>query len=153
MEHAGHWLDGDSQFNLYRANIRRYNRLGGNQYFMFRIKAATADRDLPPRHPHKLHLGGIGTLRGYQFKEFSGDKMVLINAEYWVVTNWPPGLGMVFFMDSGYAWPYDTKMETDDMKTNVGVGFQLGGLRVNLASPVGEEDTETILSVRLARMF
>ena len=150
VEHAG--LDGDFDFNLYKASIRRYNRLGGNQYLFLRVKAATTDGTLPPLHPRKLYLGGIGTLRGYWFKEFSGDKMVLINAEYWIMTNWPPGIGVVFFVDSGYAWPYKVKTDLDDMKTDIGIGFQLGALRVNLASPV-EEDRETIFSARLARMF
>lgn len=152
-EYAGHQLGGDSDFRLYKANIRRYNRLGGNQFFTFRIKAATTDTALPELHPRKFHLGGIGTLRGYRFKEFQGDKMLLFNAEYWVLTNWPLGLGLVFFLDSGYAWPYEINMDIDDLKTDVGVGFQLGGLRINFASPIGEEDVETILSARLARMF
>ena len=150
VEHAG--LSGDFDFNLYKASIRRYNRLGGNQYLFLRVKAATTDRALSPSHPRKLYLGGIGTLRGYWFKEFSGDKMMLINAEYWIMTNWPPGIGVVFFVDSGYAWHYKVKTDLDDMKTDIGIGFQLGALRVNLASSVGE-DRETIFSARLARMF
>jgi hemolysin activation/secretion protein len=28
-------------------------------------------------------LGGISTIRGYDYKAFTGDRMVLINAEYW----------------------------------------------------------------------
>jgi outer membrane protein insertion porin family len=153
VEYAGRGAGGDSDFTLYKANIRRYNRLSGNQFFSFRVKAATADRQLPELHPRKFYLGGIGTLRGYRFKEYSGDKMVLINAEYWIMTRWPSGLGIVFFVDSGYAWPYDWEMKADDMKTDLGIGFQLGGLRVNLASPIRERDKETIFSARLARMF
>ncbi|MFC1717328.1 POTRA domain-containing protein [Candidatus Poribacteria bacterium] len=151
VEHAG--LDSDFNFNLYKANIRRYNRLGRNQHFFLRVKAATTDRSLPGLHPRKLYLGGIGTLRGYWFKEFAGDKMLLINAEYWIITGWPPGIGVVFFVDSGYAWPYNTETDLDDMKTNVGIGCQLGDLRVNLAMPVREDNRDTIFSVRLARMF
>jgi len=69
------------------------------------------------------------------------------------MTNWPPGLGIAFFADSGYAWSYNDDIDADDMKTNMGIGFQLGALRVNLASPVGEEEKSTVLSARLARMF
>jgi len=155
-EYAGERLGGDFDFALYQANIRRYNRLSGNQFFAFRVKAGTTDRELSPLHPRKFYLGGIGTLRGYRFKDFIGDKMVLINAEYWIMSDWPPGtrgLGIVFFVDSGYAWPYESEMNVDDMKTDIGIGFQLGGLRVNLASPVREKVKETIFSVRIARMF
>ncbi len=152
-EYAGGSLGGDFDFALYKVNIRRYNRLSGNQFLTFRIKAATTNRELSTLHPRKFYLGGIGTLRGYPFKEFSGDRMALINVEYWVTTGWPLGLGIVFFVDSGYAWPYESDAEIDDMKTDVGVGFQLGGLRVNLASPIREKEKETVLSFRLARMF
>jgi outer membrane protein insertion porin family len=155
-EYAGERFGGDFDFALYQANIRRYNRLSGNQFLAFRIKAATTDRELSPLHPRKFYLGGIGTLRGYSFKEFAGDKMVLINAEYWIMTGWPPGvekLGIVFFVDSGYTWPYESEMNMDDMKTNIGIGCQLGGLRLNLASPIEEKGKETVLSFRIARMF
>ncbi len=152
-EYAGRKLSGDFDFNRYQMNIRRYNRLSGNQFVTFRVKAGKTDRALSEDHPRKFRLGGIGTLRGYRFKAFSGDKMVLINAEYWITTHWPPGLGLVFFVDSGYAWSYDEEMSMDDMKTDLGIGFQLGGLRVNLASPVGERENPTVLSVRIARMF
>ena len=155
IEYAGRDLGGDYDFNIYKANIRRYNRLSGNQFVTFRLKAATTDRALSELHPRRFYLGGIGTLRGYRFKEFEGDKMVLLNAEYWVMTKWPPGFGIVFFVDSGYAWPYDEKMEIDDMKTDLGVGLQWGALRVNMASPIEERDKETnfVLSARVARMF
>jgi len=155
IEYAGRDLGGDYDFNIYNANIRRYNRLSGNQFLTFRIKAAATDRALSELHPRRFYLGGIGTLRGYRFKEFEGDKMVLLNAEYWVMTKWPPGFGLVFFVDSGYAWPYDSKMEIDDMKTDLGIGFQWGALRVNVASPIEERDKETdfVLSARVARMF
>lgn len=152
-EFAGEGLGGDFDFTLYKVNIRRYNRLSGNQFLTFRIKAATTNRGLSTLHPRKFYLGGIGTLRGYRFKEFSGDKMALINVEYWVTTGWPLGAGIVFFVDSGYAWPYESDAEIDDMKTDVGFGLQLGGFRVNLASPIREKDKETVLSFRLARMF
>ena len=155
IEYAGRDLGGDYDFNIYKANIRRYNRLSGNQFVTFRLKAATTDRALSELHPRRFYLGGIGTLRGYRFKEFEGDKMVLLNAEYWVMTKWPPGFGIVFFVDSGYAWPYDEKMEIDDMKTDLGIGLQWGALRVNMASPIEERDKETnfVLSARVARMF
>jgi outer membrane protein insertion porin family len=156
VEYSGERLGGDFDFALYQANIRRYNRLSGNQFLAFRVKAGTTDRELSDIHPRRFYLGGIGTLRGYSFKEFAGDKMVLINAEYWIMTGWPlgfGGIGLVFFADSGYAWPYESDMDIDDMKTNIGIGCQLGGLRVNLASPINEKEKETVLSVRIARMF
>ena len=43
------------------------------------------------------HLGGYATLRGYPHKAFSGDRMVLLNIEYW-----HEGVGVL--LDTGAAW-------------------------------------------------
>ena len=153
VEYAGNELGGGYDFILYQANIRRYNRISGNQYFTFRVKAGTTDRELPELHPKKFYLGGVGTLRGYSFKEFEGDKMVLINAEYWL-TSW---IDVVFFVDSGYAWNYNSEAMVKDLKTDVGFGIGMGsidgGFMVNVAKPIEEGNQKVVVSVRLSRMF
>jgi len=149
VEYAGNKLGGDYDFTIYQANIRRYNRISGNQLFAFRVKAGTADRELPELHPKKFYLGGIGTLRGYEYKEFSGDKMLLVNAEYWLKA----GLNFVFFIDSGYAWNYDYDAMVKDMKTDIGIGIGTEGLMVYIAKPTEKENRETVVSIRISRMF
>jgi len=157
IERAGEELGGDYDFTFYQANIRSYSRLSGNQHIFLRVKAATSDRELSSNHPRKIRIGGIGTLRGYSFKEFEGDKMALINAEYWL-TGGHGIFGIFFFVDSGYAWKYNEEMRVSDMKTNVGIGMALGslssgGLIVNIALPVEEKERESVFSFRLNRMF
>ncbi len=156
-EYAGEWLGGDYDFKIYQANIRRYTRLSGNQFLLFRIKAGIADRKLETDHPKRFYLGGIGTLRGFWYKEFEGDKMALINTEYWIRTG-AFGLGIGVFMDSGYAWKYDQKMKVSDLRTDIGIGFALGslpneGLMLYIATPIDEEGRNSIVSIRLNKMF
>jgi outer membrane protein insertion porin family len=156
-EYAGGKLGGDYDFKIYQANIRRYDRIARNQFFAFRVKAGIADRELEVDHPKRFYLGGIGTLRGYSYKEFEGDKMALMNAEYWFRTG-HFGLGMSVFVDSGYVWNYNDEMKVNDLKTDIGVGIALGsnpgnGLVFNIATPIDEKDRETIVSVRLDKMF
>jgi outer membrane protein insertion porin family len=159
VEYAGEKLGGDYEFKIYQANIRRYNRISGNQLLALRVKAGTSDRELPRLHPKKFYLGGIGTLRGYDFKKFEGDRMLLINAEYWLTMGAleRTGFGLVLFTDSGYAWNYNSEIITSDLKTDVGVGISFGsptgGLIVNLATPIEEGNREPVVSVRLNRMF
>jgi len=159
VEYAGNELGGNYDFKIYQANIRRYNRISGNQLLALRVKAGTSDRELPRQHPKKFYLGGIGTLRGYDFKKFEGDKMVLVNAEYWLTMGSleRTGFGLVLFADSGYAWKYNSEIIASDLKTDVGVGISFGsptgGLIVNIAAPIEEGNREPVVSVRLNRMF
>ncbi len=156
IERAGGELGGDFDFTLYKADIKSYNRLSANQFIFLRMKAAVSDCELPLQR--KFYLGGIGTLRGYPFKEFEGDKMALINAEYWFTISHGTGIGMSFFADSGYAWKYGNEMSVGDLKTDVGFGIALGslssgGLLFNVAWPIREGELEPIFSFRLTRMF
>jgi outer membrane protein insertion porin family len=163
MEYAGNELGGDYEFKIYQANIRRYNRISGNQLLALRIKVGTSDRELPRLHPRKFYLGGIGTLRGYDFKIFEGDQMLLMNAEYWLTMGAleRTGFGLVLFADSGYAWKYNSEIIAsnlaNDLKTDVGIGISFGssdgGLIVNIATPIEEGNREPVISARLNRMF
>lgn len=156
MEYCGESLGGDYDFKIYQADIRSYNRLSRSQLLAFRVKAATTDRALPRLHPKKFYLGGIGTLRGYTYKEFEGDTIFLMNAEYWLTMGSldRSGIGIFLFVDSGYAWEYDSEMTASDLKTDIGIGFSFpGSLTVAIATPIEEGEREPVVSLRLNRTF
>jgi len=83
-------------------------------------------------------LGGIGTLRGHRFKEFYGDRMILVNLEYHArlidKTFVPTG---VLFFDWGKTSPRSGDPEFwsgRPFKYNFGLGAKFGGyLRLDLA--------------------
>ena len=47
-----------------------------------RLREGTAKGDLPRQYVYRL--GGFGSVRGYGFKAFAGDRSVLLIAQYWL---------------------------------------------------------------------
>jgi outer membrane protein assembly factor BamA len=162
MEYAGQKLKGDFDFTLYKFYITRYNRLSTRQTFDFCITGALSDTFLPTQR--LSYLGGIGTLRGYEFKQFMGDNMLLLNAEYRLRFRRSGSSAIVAFVDSGYTFQalhevsaerseHEEKIDLDDVHTAIGIGLQLGDdIRIDLAQPL-EKDMGTALMLRLERMF
>ncbi|HBB66542.1 MAG: hypothetical protein A2X28_07985 [Elusimicrobia bacterium GWA2_56_46] len=101
------------------------------------ISAALGWR-LDPAAP--LLLGEFNGLRGYGGSEFSGSRRFLLNIEDRVYV-WDELLrlmdvGLVFFYDSGYAWPKSSPVRLADLKNSVGVGLRVAPSRSSGNSPV-----------------
>ena len=97
------------------------------------------------RDPRVFFLGGPLTLRGYDYLQFEGDRMVLGSIEYRfplldaIIFGWPgrwgfQNVGGTVFFDAGSAWyqnnvhfiRHDTnRLVLNDMKSNFGVGAYL----------------------------
>lgn len=130
-------------------------------------------QQIVPRHTALLHavygtsihrlplqklffLGGIGTLRGYRFKEFYGDRMVLMNFEYHarlIDQTFVPT--PVLFFDWGKTSPRSGDPEFwsgQPFKYNIGLGFKFGGfLRFDLAKALNNNPLR--LTFRFSRTF
>ena len=110
-ERAGHEFDSDLEFERFMLDIRRYQPLGWDENLDIRLRAGTATGVLPPMYWYDL--GGISTLRGFGFKEFTGDRMVLGNLEYRLNTGdldlLLDSFDLIFFVDSGCAWFADER--------------------------------------------
>lgn len=106
-ERAGHELESDLEFERFIVDIRRYQPLGWDENLNIRLRAGTATGTLPPMY--WFDLGGISTLRGYGYKELTGDRMVLGNIEYrlntsradWFILD---SFDIILFGDAGLAW-------------------------------------------------
>ena len=131
FEYANKRLNSDFDFNLYHFTIVRYNQLLSNHNLDFRLEGAFSDRPLPRQR--LLYLGGVGTLHGYDFKEFVGDNTLLFNVEYRVHfgkirylddSEGPLG-GVTAFLDTGYAWFNDESLRFNRFNTSVGTGVFL----------------------------
>ena len=131
VEYADKRLKSDFDFNLYHLTIVRYNQLRSNHNLDFRLEGAFSDGPLPRQR--LLYLGGVGTLHGYDFKEFVGDNTLLFNVEYRVrfgkiryLDESEGPLGVVTaFSDTGYAWFNDETFKFNRFNTSVGVGVSL----------------------------
>ena len=117
-EVAGRALGGIFDFNSYHFDIRRYQGLNRYSNFNIRLRAASATGDAP--YQKIFELGGFGTIPAFSFKEFSGNRMLLANAEYilngrlledveffpsWLLGN----LNIILFTDAGYVTSVNTE--------------------------------------------
>ncbi len=131
LEYADEKLKSDFDFNLYRFTIMRDNQLLNNHHLDFRLEGGFSNGPLPRQR--LLYLGGISALRGYDFKEFVGDNLLLFNVEYRIhfgkiryldESEGPLG-AVAAFLDTGYAWFDDENLRFNRFNTSVGVGLSL----------------------------
>jgi len=132
-EYAGRGLGGGFDFDRFVADVRRYQRITGGEYVDARVRVGSVKQksDLMPRHK-LFDLGGIGTLRGYRFKEFpDSTKMVLGNIEYRIDGRkfgnieelFLSDFTLSFFADAGWVGHSFDDVDIETFKTDIGVGI------------------------------
>jgi len=149
LEKAGGFLGGDYEFNKYNLTLRAYistqfigdivdigsvkkitNNLSKG-VLALRAMGGIADTDLPSFAEYQV--GGMNTIRGYDFGEFSGDKSLVFNVEY----RFPlaENFQAVLFADWGQAWEIDQSINLGDLRFGRGVGVRfdtpLGPIRLD----------------------
>jgi cytoskeletal protein CcmA (bactofilin family) len=171
-EWAGGDFGGDLDYSRYLADLRFYNKISSRQKYAIRVKAGGMDVpcdasccEVPgPEYffPKQFYVGGIGTLPGYDYKEFRGTHMVLLNAEYFI--GFKGGAGLVFFADGG-----DARMKARDesagdvvdamkLKYDVGVALrhETSGehvLTIGVAKRLDDTDEPMLVTMRASRPF
>jgi outer membrane protein assembly factor BamA len=101
----------DLSYSTAVLDFRKYFRVTANTHFATRVAAASSQGS----QPMAFYLGGPSTLRGYDYFEFSGNNILLANAELRfpfvesLVLRGPlpislGGIRGVFFFDAGGAW-------------------------------------------------
>ncbi len=115
-------LGGDFNFTKYYVDNRKYLPIG-NHVLAFRAIAGSSSGTLPLSK--QFALGG-DNLRGYEAGEFTGDNMILLQAEYrFPILNSNILHGAVFF-DAGNISTHDsTKGLFERLNTDQGVGVRV----------------------------
>lgn len=163
-------LESAYDFDRVLIDLRRYQPLGAGRNFDLRLRAGSARGFLPEQF--LFDLGGLSTLPGYRFKEFTGDRMALASAEYRLDASRSrlgdiPLLGelnLILFADAGLAWFAEDRSEVtasfetltfDKLKTDVGLGLtdQDGQVRLNFAKRTDRGGEDVVISFRLNRNF
>jgi hypothetical protein len=146
-EHSRPAYDSDFDFDRFIVDIRRYQPLNWGQNLDLRLRVGSSRGDLPVQY--RFDLGGISTLRGYDFKSFTGNRMILGNLEYRLEAGhgrardiwFLEPFNLIFFVDSGLAWFGDDLSAADKsfdfltlsrLKTNIGIAITDGDGRVRL---------------------
>ena len=91
-------------------------------------------------------------MRGYEFKEFAGNRMLLVNLDYY--WKFSEDFTMAVFADFGQAGFGKREFAGMGMKPGIGVGFQFEDfLRLNLAQRLDDTDRSPVVSARTEMRF
>ncbi|KAA3619953.1 MAG: hypothetical protein DWQ05_04300 [Calditrichaeota bacterium] len=163
-------LANDFDYDRFILDVRRYIPLRRGENFDIRLRAGSSRGNMP--YQHNFYLGGISTLRGFNYKDFSGNRMVLANFEYRIgdksrrfSNNWViDPLNLVLFFDSGLAWfagetsKYNKgfdQLTWNQLHSNIGVALtdDEGRVRLNFAKSVDAGQSDIIVTFRINRAF
>jgi len=171
VEHSdtGSTQDG-ARYTRYEAEAVVFYRSGPGAVVSWRGKAGTLAGDTP--WFRQFHLGGIGTLRGFGFKEFSGNQMLLSNVEVkfgvpsrnndWIREG---DAYLLVFLDSGWTQVSEELYEdagpltgfsafrSSDLQHSAGFGLGSSSFRFELGWPLTGERDGASLMVRFNPTF
>lgn len=144
------FLDSDFDFNRYEAEIRTIYQIDPANMINWRLRGGTSTGVLPIQR--EFALGGIGTMRGRDFKSMTGSQMIVSNLELHLSSyrysgdlsdrvNWSRYL-VYIFLDSGWvnenpADPSDpfegfSQFSVSELKHDVGIGFSISESRASI---------------------
>ncbi len=158
------WFD----YDRFVLDIRRYIPVGLKENFDFRLRVGTSRGAVPQQS--LFYLGGISTLRGYDYKEFAGNRMVLANIEYRLNSEdrlrdvlLVEEFNLILFYDTGLAWFAEGDKLSDGfgslsrsrLKSNIGVALSDpdGRVRLNLARRLDGRSKDLVVTFRINRAF
>lgn len=111
-------------------------------------------------------LGADSGLRGYPARQFTGEKLLLMNLEdrqFWGSVAIGPKIevGTVLFVDSGNVWKKEEEVDLDDMNWSTGFGFRLGFsnlphqpiFRIDFGWAIDGEDNDFAVTIGQEQQF
>ena len=149
----------DFEDNGLTLKLHRYQVMPfGDQTLLLRGMLASRTKLAPQDSLHQLYLGGIGTLRGLPFRELSGNRLLMFNADY-IFQDALKLLDLVLFFDTGWIGrrPPSASVLTgfgdvqwSDFKSNIGMALSLSGqrLRLNIARRFDRADAKWVVTMR-----
>ncbi len=142
----------DFDYRRYTLSLRRYQQLHDRSMLLLRAMYGGSDGYLPMHK--RFFLGGLGTLRGYDHKEYMGSRFWMTNAEYRL--RFPKvDMAASIFWDAG-AIANDEKLDGDiEVKHCIGIGLSFGDeVRINVSRRLDRSyDNDPKIYVRLRHMF
>ena len=169
-EVASSKLGGDFSFNRCSLDVRYFQPVSTGENLNVRLMLGTSEGELPVQK--NFEIGGISTLRGYRFKEFTGDSFFLVNLEYRIHSRILgaefPLLGddfsLILFTDFGDAWNgvagdnmWDRlqMFRVDRLKNDVGIAIAdpEGEYRLNIAKRTDTSENNFVVTFRISQPF
>lgn len=134
VDTTGGFLKGPDAFTKYRLTLRKYQAINTHGVIAGRLMAGTANLTSGTLPLYEEYgVGGVYTVRGYEWREFIGKKMFVGNLEYRHKLN--KNFESYLFYDFGDAWDSDSltsnNVKSDyKLKKGFGIGF-------NFITPIG----------------
>jgi len=154
-ENAGHGLGGGEEFDRHTLNARGYLPLTARQLLSGRGLFGFSHGTLPIER--QFAIGGIGSVRGYRFKEEAGTGLALMNVEYALTLGTHArhdndALRALLFYDAGRVSGALSGSRNDWLQ-GVGAGFALGSFRVEFGFRANDVPKSLQVLVRLNPNF
>ncbi|MBU8932519.1 MAG: outer membrane protein assembly factor [candidate division Zixibacteria bacterium] len=131
-------IGSDFDYRRFVVSARRYQEVHRRAMILVRGMFGNACGTLPVYK--QFYLGGLGTLRGYDYKELSGNRFWMVNAEYRI--DFPRSdLGASILWDIGRITDNSGFEDENEVRNSVGIALMLG------------DQTRISLSKRLDRSF
>jgi hypothetical protein len=151
-ERSGEPLSGDFEYGRIRAAVRSRIRLSPAQDFRARLIAGSALTGALPAQ--KIwYVGGIGTLRGHDFKSSAGDQFFVANAEFYQRAR--KNVFVFTFLDCGAAWFGSENLDRQRPALDGGLGVRIGEgpAAVTVAKNLRDDGSKLRVGVRLGGKF
>lgn len=71
----------------------------------------------------QVGMGGYGTVRGYDERQYNADNAILTSVE-WAFPSWPEGLSFLVFADGGYGMNYGESESATEYLLSTGPGLR-----------------------------
>jgi hypothetical protein len=138
-------------YQLMTAEAQGCLPIASNQLVLLSVRGGYSNDNLPLFR--RFFLGGIGSLRGYDFKEFQGNRYILVSGDYfWRFFRSDFGAGA--FFDSGKAARSGHEFRSGGLKTDVGISFLIeDAFRLDLAQRLDDLNRHPVVSGRLEMPF
>jgi hemolysin activation/secretion protein len=151
-ERANGGLGGDFDYSRLLADLRHYVKVSPGQSLALRLLWGSALSGRLPTQK-EFALGGIGTLRAHEYKEFVGDQVLLTNLEY----RFDVGRDYysLAFVDIGATAFGEGQLSDQRFALDGGLGFgtKNGRAEVTIARDLHRSDAPFKAGFRLNRAF
>ncbi len=152
LEYAHPDLSSDFSYRRYTLALTRFQKVHRRSMLILRGMYGGSDGYLPIYK--RFFLGGLGTLRGYDHKEYMGTRFWMANAEY--RTRFPAtDIAASIIWDMGQI-ANETSLGNDiELKHSLGIALSFGSdFRISLAKRLdSSDDDDPKIYVRLAQVF
>jgi hypothetical protein len=143
-------IGGDFSYDIVEASVSHYQPLTPRQHLGLRVRGGYSDQQLPL--DRWFFLGGVGSLRGYDYKEFCGNRYVFSNVDYY--WEFSDDFIISLFADIGKAGFGEYEFKESDYKSDIGLGFIIGdAIRLDIAQRLDDVGKSPVVMARTVMSF